>query len=68
MDTKPGYKTTEFWLTLLAMVVGLLIASGVTVETSMLGKILALAASTLAGLGYAVVRGGVKKGGSGGSE
>jgi len=29
MDTKPGYKTTEFWLSLLATLLGFLLASGV---------------------------------------
>jgi hypothetical protein len=38
---KPGFKTTEFWLTLAAMLV--------------------LCAAVLAGLGYTVTRGAVKK-------
>ena len=67
MDVKPGYKTTEFWLSLLAVIVGLLIASGAIAEASSLGKILALAASALATLGYTYVRGTTKtKGGNGG--
>ncbi len=57
---KPGYKTTEFWLSVAAMVIGALIASGVFGDASMAGKVLAWAASALAALGYSVSRGLVK--------
>ena len=61
MDTKPGYKTSEFWLSLAAVVVGLLYAAGVVADGSAFDKVLALAASLLGALGYTVSRGGVKK-------
>jgi hypothetical protein len=61
METKPGYKTSEFWLMLAAQVLTLLFAAGVVAEGSTLHKVLALAASVLGALGYAVVRGAVKK-------
>jgi hypothetical protein len=59
--TKPGYKTTEFWLSLAAVVVGLLFASGLVSDGSGFDKALSLAASVLATLGYQVSRSGVKK-------
>ena len=59
---KPGYKTTEFWLTLGATVVGLAIASGVVPETGMWPKIVALVVSVFAAMGYTVSRTNVKNG------
>ena len=59
---KPGYKTTEFWLSLAALVLGALLASGAIGEDSGSGKILAFAASALTALGYSVSRGMTKKG------
>ncbi len=61
MDIKPGYKTTEFWLTVAAAAVGLAFASGVFPVDSSGDKILGLAASVLASMGYAVSRGLAKK-------
>jgi hypothetical protein len=58
---KPGYKTTEFWLTLLAMVLSMLFAAGVFGEQSTVYRVLEVGAAVLAGLGYTVTRGGVKK-------
>jgi hypothetical protein len=57
----PGYKTTEFWLSLAAMVVGAALASGVFPSESGMEKILGLAATILAQLGYTVSRTLVKK-------
>lgn len=57
---KPGYKTTEFWLTAGASLVGLAIASGVVPETGTWPKIVALVVSILAALGYTVSRTAVK--------
>lgn len=53
---KPGYKTTEFWLALLAMVVGALMASGVTSDGGGVDKVLGMAATVLGQLGYTVPR------------
>lgn len=55
--TKPGYKTTEFWLSLLAMIVGLLYTSGVISSGTTADKIAGLAVQVLAALGYSVSRG-----------
>ena len=60
-DMKPGFKTTEFWITVVVTVVSLLLASGAFEEASGVGKVLALAAAALASAGYSVARGVVKK-------
>lgn len=57
---KPGYKTTEFWLSALAFVLGALFASGVVSEGSQIDKVLGLGASILGQLGYVVPRGMAK--------
>lgn len=59
--TKPGYKTTEFWLGLAAMVLTALYASGVIPTGGMAATIAAMAATILGALGYTVVRGATKK-------
>lgn len=59
---KPGYKTTEFWFSTVAAVVGIAFASGAIAEGSNIDKILGMAATVLAGLGYSVSRGIAKKG------
>lgn len=52
---KPGYKTTEFWLKVAAMVLTALYASGsLTNSTAM--AIAGIAATILAALGYTVSR------------
>jgi hypothetical protein len=60
-QTKPGYKTTEFWLSLLAVLISAFIASGVLPEGHTVIKIAAMAASILSALGYSVSRASVKK-------
>ena len=59
---KSGYKTTEFWLTAGATVVGLVIASGMVPDTGMWPKIVALVVSAFAAMGYTVSRTAVKNG------
>ena len=59
-ETKPGYKSTEFWLSTAVTVIGLVIASGAIEETSTWGQILAYGMSTLTTLGYTASRGKVK--------
>ena len=61
-EIKPGYKTSEFWLSAGATVVGLVIASGALPETGVWGKVIALLAAALTALGYTVSRGMAKKG------
>lgn len=56
----PGWKTTEFWLSLLAAVVGIVMASGIIPATSTWEKIVGIVASVLSALGYQVMRTSVK--------
>lgn len=58
---RPGYKTTEFWLTVVAQAVGLVLASGVVVPGGGLEKIIGGAIMVLGLLGYQVTRAQVKK-------
>ena len=59
---KPGYQTTEFWMTAAATVVGLAIASGVIPTTGYWPSIVALVVSAFAAMGYTVSRTAVKNG------
>jgi len=52
---KTGYKTTEFWLSLIAVLVGALLASG-AISNDYVLQILGVAASTLGALGYSGLR------------
>ena len=54
---KPGYKTTEFWLTSAAALLGLLFASGAISDGSQIDKVLGMAATVLSGMGYSISRG-----------
>ena len=56
---KPGWKTTEFWLSLAAVAFGLLQSSGAIGEGT-LGKIVGAAVALLAAMGYSVGRSTVK--------
>ena len=58
---KPGYKTTEFWLSIAAMVVGAVLASG-AVSNELLLQALGVVATVLGSLGYSVTRGVTKSG------
>lgn len=58
---KPGYKTTEFWLTLVAMIITALYSSGLLDMTPKIAGVIGLVATVLTALGYTVVRGSVKK-------
>jgi len=65
METKPGYKTTEFWLSLAAILVGAVMASGVMDglgQDHWAIKVVGLVASVLGALGYTAARGFVKAG------
>lgn len=61
---KPGYKTSEFWLSLLAMLVGALVASDAIPTDSTVAKALGVVASILGALGYQVSRAYVKASGN----
>jgi hypothetical protein len=57
---KPGYKTTEFWLSLLAMLLGAFMASGALPVEHWSMKAGGLVATALAAMGYSYSRGVVK--------
>lgn len=56
--TKPGWKTTEFWLAAAAAFVGALIATGAVTGTWQ--AVLGAVASALAAVGYSTSRTAVK--------
>lgn len=58
---KPGYKTTEFWLSLLAMIFGALMSSGAIVEGSSIERAIGGAIAILATMGYTASRAQVKR-------
>jgi len=58
---KAGVKTTEFWLSTVATIFGILMASGIFTGDSMVGKIVGGAMAVLATMGYSASRAGVKK-------
>ncbi len=62
--TKPGYKTTEFYLSLAATLLSTLFASGVLGSGGTDLAIAGLLASALTAAGYSVSRGNAKKAGS----
>ena len=65
-ETKPGYKTTEFWLSLLATLLGFVLASGAmdgVSQESWVAKLVGGAVAVLASLGYTASRAKVKTGG-----
>ena len=59
-ETKPGYQTTEFWLTTATVVVGLLLASGAFPDDGGVVRVLGIASSALAAMGYSWSRARVK--------
>jgi hypothetical protein len=58
---KPGFNTTEFWLSTLAMVLGVVLASGALPEGGLAGQFVGGVLSVLASLGYTASRTQVKK-------
>lgn len=61
MPTKSGYKTTEFWFTLVANLLGILSISGAFPEGSVYAEVLAAIVMALSNLGYGVSRGLAKR-------
>ena len=57
---KPGYKTTEFWLSAAATVVGLAIASGIVPTSGTWPQIVGQVTGVLGALGSTVSRTAVK--------
>ena len=60
-EPKKGIKTTEFWFSAVAAMVGLLYASGLIAPETGGDKVLGLIATVLAAMGYTVSRGMAKK-------
>jgi len=61
-NPKPGYKTSEFWLSLGATLASFVLASGAVPETGVWGQVAALVTAAFAALGYTVSRGLAKRG------
>lgn len=59
---KPGYKTTEFWLTVLAQLISFAYMSGAIGAGTAIDQILGLIVSMLSAAGYTVARGQAKAG------
>lgn len=57
---KPGYKTTEFWLSAAATLVGGVVASGAVATDGPWNQVIALIASALVALGYTGARMSIK--------
>jgi hypothetical protein len=53
---KPGYKTTEFWLSLAACVLGAFVTSGVLPDENVSMKIAGICLAGLTTLGYTISR------------
>ncbi len=58
---KPGYKTTEYWLSVVVVVLGLLASSGLFGPDHWAAKAIALVTSALAAMGYTASRAKVKQ-------
>ena len=63
METKPGIKTTEFWISVLLYLLGIavLVVDAFDAGGSVAGRIVAGAVSLAGVLGYTVPRAAVKK-------
>lgn len=61
MEQKPGYKTTEFWLSLVATLVGLFVGSGILPGEHLAMKIAGFVLAALGALGYSASRAVVKR-------
>jgi hypothetical protein len=62
-EVKPGYRTTEFWLSTLAMIVGSVMASGVLDsldESNWIVRVIGGIVVVLSALGYDATRSKVK--------
>ncbi|MBA2479062.1 MAG: hypothetical protein H0V44_00230 [Planctomycetes bacterium] len=59
---KAGYRTTEFWLSAIAVLLGLVLASGAIPESGIVGQVIGGVLSVLANLGYTAARAKAKAG------
>lgn len=53
---KPGIRTTEFWLTLIAVLASAVLASGLLPHESVTTKIVGIVGAVLASMGYGAAR------------
>lgn len=60
-EPTPGRATSEFWITLLVILVGALPTSGLIMPDSVWAKLIGLAGVVLAGLGYIGARTSLKR-------
>jgi len=58
---RPGYRTTEFWMSVVATMLGVITASGLIPATSPLSQPVGLAVAILASMGYTAARVSIKK-------
>lgn len=61
-DYKPGWRTSEFWFTLLATAIGLVTASGIQLEGTPVGLIVGMITTLLTAMGYTTGRAIAKAG------
>lgn len=57
---KPGWRTSEFWITVVANLINLAVQSGLFPDEGTIGKGLAFVSAALATLGYSAARSAVK--------
>jgi hypothetical protein len=62
-NIKPGYKTTEFWLSFAAIIVGAVQASGFIPAEGPWNQVLGMIVSALVAMGYTGARIAIKKAG-----
>ncbi len=58
---KPGYKTTEFWLSLIATALSFLLAADILPTTGPIANAIGMLAMALTAMGYTVSRAVVKR-------
>ena len=56
MENKPGYKTTEFWMSMMAVALGAVVASGAIEIEGASAQIVGLIEAALVALGYTGAR------------
>ena len=61
VEAKPGYKTTEFWLSTAASVVAMIVAAGIVETGGTWDKAIALVVMALSSMGYRASRANVKR-------
>jgi hypothetical protein len=60
MEPKPGYNTTEFYLSLIVVVLGAVTTAGLFPETHWVVRVAGMVLAALASIGYTAARAKVK--------